>query len=253
MAHFPTLRFVSIIGAMLLAGGSSAQTVEGLDLAKARARAKAQTTRDLEAFSREIARRGEALKGAAEQTRAGAVANRARVRAASVPGRHGAGVDLDEMLAGSEELARAGQETKPRFIAFASLSMPSAALKEMMRDVGGAGGVVVFQGFPQNSVKLFMAGLSKAIEPRQQLNGVGIDPRLFRAFEVTAVPTYVVVSSDFEPCDGFDCTTRVPPYDRISGNITASHALRTFATGNGPGAAVSKVYLRALTAKGRGQ
>src|SRR5687768_5746055 len=100
MAHFPTLRFVSIIGAMLLAGGSSAQTVEGLDLAKARARAKAQTTRDLEAFSREIARRGEALKGAAEQTRAGAVANRARVRAASVPGRHGAGVDLDEMLAG---------------------------------------------------------------------------------------------------------------------------------------------------------
>jgi conjugal transfer pilus assembly protein TrbC len=242
-----------IAGLFIAVGSSSAQTVEGLDLAKARARAKAQTTRDLEAFSRDIERRAEGLKGAAEQTRAGAVANRARVKAGSVPGRPGAGVDLDEMLAGSEELARAGQGTKPRFIAFASLSMPPAALKQMMRDVSGAGGVVVFRGFPRNSVKLFMAGLSKALEPRQQLNGVGIDPRLFRAFDVTAVPTYVVVSSDFEPCDGFDCTTRVPPHDRIGGNITPAYALRTVAVGGGPGAAVAKVYLRALVAKGRGQ
>src|SRR5688572_25238611 len=53
-----------IAGLFLAVGSSSAQSVEGVDLAKARARAKALQTKDLEAFSREIARRGEALKGA---------------------------------------------------------------------------------------------------------------------------------------------------------------------------------------------
>jgi conjugal transfer pilus assembly protein TrbC len=32
---------------------------------------------------------------------------------------------------------------------------------------------------------------------------IGIDPRLFRAFDVQAVPTYVAVSSDFDLCAGF--------------------------------------------------
>ncbi|MEB3025905.1 TrbC family F-type conjugative pilus assembly protein, partial [Parvimonas sp. M13] len=75
---------------------------------------------------------------------------------------------------------------------------------------------------------------------------VGIDPRLFRAFNIDAVPTYVVVSTDFKPCDGFNCQTPVPPHDRMTGNVTPAYALRTFAQGGGAGAAIAKVYLASL-------
>jgi conjugal transfer pilus assembly protein TrbC len=75
---------------------------------------------------------------------------------------------------------------------------------------------------------------------------VGIDPRLFRAFNVTAVPTYVVASTDFDLCDGFDCQTQVPPHDRISGNVTADFALETIARGGGPSARIASQYLARL-------
>src|SRR3546814_5785758 len=70
---------------------------------------------------------------------------------------------------------------------------------------------------------------------------IGIDPRLFRAFDVQAVPTYVAVSSDFDLCAGFSCRTKVPPHDRMIGNVTVEYALSSFAEGNGPGARVAAV------------
>ena len=71
---------------------------------------------------------------------------------------------------------------------------------------------------------------------------VGIDPRLFRAFAVDAVPAYVVTATDFDLCDGFDCRTALPPHDRIDGNVTLAHALDTFASGSGPAARVAAIY-----------
>ncbi|KAK0349129.1 hypothetical protein LTR94_034406, partial [Friedmanniomyces endolithicus] len=95
------------------------------------------------------------------------------------------------------EAEKAPLSQSPRFIAFASLSMPDDALKQLVRDTASAGGVVVFRGFPNNSAKEFVARLSKVVD-KGQLASIGIDPRLFRAFQVEAVPTYVSVSSDFD-------------------------------------------------------
>ena len=88
--------------------------------------------------------------------------------------------------------------------------------------------------------------LSKVARPGEQLTGVGIDPRLFRAFGVVAVPTYVVTGSDFDLCDGFDCVTAVPPHDRMTGNVSAAYALETFARGGGPGALIAAQHLARL-------
>lgn len=85
-----------------------------------------------------------------------------------------------------------------------------------------------------------------SVKRGESLDGVGIDPRLFRAFAVEAVPTYVVASTDFELCDGFACTTAAPPHDRLSGNVTAEFALRTFAEGGGPGARIAAQHLARL-------
>ena len=116
----------------------------------------------------------------------------------------------------------------------------------MMDDVTRAGGVVVFRGLTQGSAKVMTDALSRVLKPGEQMDGVGIDPRLFRAFGIEAVPTYVVTSSDFDLCDGFDCTTAVPPFDRMSGNVTAAHALTTFAQGSGPGAKLAAQHLARL-------
>lgn len=238
---------VATVAALAAPGQNPQQTIDGMDIAKIRARAEAIAKEEGD-FAREISRRGDAVRQQALDVRERALANAARVKpdARKVAQQTATGVNLDEMLADSKELATASTDQQPRFIAFASLSMPPASLRQMMHDVGGAGGIVVFRGFPQNSVKAFMAGISKSIDKGQKLNGVGIDPRLFRAFNVTAVPTYVVVSTDFRPCDGFNCQTAVPPHDRMTGNVTPDYALRTFSAGNGPGARIARTYLASL-------
>ena len=57
---------------------------------------------------------------------------------------------------------------------------------------------------------------------------------------------YVVTASDFDLCSGFDCTSAVPPYDRMNGNVTAEYALRTIAEGDGPGARIAAQHLARL-------
>ena len=231
------------LAAASLATIALAQNIQGFDVQAARARADSQATEQA-AFAREIARRGQEMSAQAADAARGASTNRYQPGPNHHPGSNG--VDLDAMLASSDGAAKPSQAAKPRFIAFASLSMPPASLKQMMREVGGAGGVVVFRGFPNNSAKQFLAGVGKVVEKGQGLHGVGIDPRLFRAFDVQEVPTYVVASSDFQPCDGFHCQTELPPFDMITGNVTPGYALGTIAAGNGPGAAIARVYLAAL-------
>ena len=55
-----------------------------------------------------------------------------------------------------------------------------------------------------------------------------------------------MTSSDFDLCDGFDCRTQVPPHDRMSGNVSVSYALETFAQGGGPGALLASQHLARL-------
>src|SRR3546814_6701736 len=72
---------------------------------------------------------------------------------------------------------------RPQLIAFASLSMPPKALRQLIQDTARAGGVVVFRGFPNNSLKAFSQALGKIVERQDDFANIGIDPRLFRTFE----------------------------------------------------------------------
>ena len=125
-------------------------------------------------------------------------------------------------------------------LALANYSMTARAQSPQPRSF------VPLAQLPGNSAKALMAALAKVAKPGEQLDGVGIDPRLFRAFGIESVPTYVVTSSDFDLCDGFDCRTQVPPHDRMSGNVSAAYALETFARGGGPGALLAAQHLARL-------
>src|SRR3546814_2682584 len=109
-----------------------------------------------------------------------------------------------------------------------------------------AGCVVVFRGFSNNSLRAYSQALVKIVERQDDFANFGIDPRLFRTFDVQAVPTYIAVSSDFDLCAGCSCRTQVPPYDRMICNVTVEYALTSFADGNGLGARVAAVGLANL-------
>ena len=157
---------------------------------------------------------------------------------------NGGPVDFDEMIAGAKA-NRASPEGAPLFIAFASLSMPEEALSRMIEDTTKAGGVVVFRGFSAGNPQAFISGIRNVVDQAGASN-VAIDPRLFRSFGVDRVPTYVAVSSNFEPCDQLDCVTTPPAHDRISGNVSVGYVLETFVNANGPGAPVSRLALENL-------
>lgn len=224
----------------------AAQTVAGVDAGRLRAEAKKQAG-DAQLFADEVRRRGEAVRAEALQAREAAMRNRMPLQLGAKPS--GAVLDFDQMVASASRVANGSKaEAGPRFIAFASMAMPVGSLRALIRDVGNAGGVVVFRGLPHNSAKAFMTSMAKLVDKGQKTSGIGIDPRLFRAFSITAVPTYIVTTSDIALCDGFHCTTPLPPHDRLAGNVTTAYALERFAGGGGPGAAASKLFGRRLAA-----
>ena len=234
--------------AVVLAGGIAlAQSVDGIDVTAIGEKAEADAV-DEQAFVDDILARAEAVKGEGQEF-VGEVEASMPERIGSLKVGSDGLVDFDEVLADAAALQETGDEA-PRLIVFASLSMPEDSLKALIRDTGRAGGAVVFRGFPGNSMRAFQEGVMKVVENNDDYGNIGIDPRLFRAFDVRTVPTFVATSANFDPCDGFDCTTQLPPYDRMSGNVTLGYVLETFADGKGPGAQVSRVAKARLDKRG---
>lgn len=239
------MRLLTLGGIALLctAGLSTllAQSVDGVDVQSVKKRA-ADLATEAQAFVEQVKDRGDRFREDAATVQTDGVENMRRVASTDLPKGPAGAVDFDEIVQGAAGNIGANGGEAPQFIVFASLSMPESSLRQLVRDTADAGGVVVFRGFPNNSAKHFVARLSKVVD-QGQLASIGIDPRLFRAFEVQAVPTYVTVSSDFDLCAGFSCRTKLPPYDRMIGNVTVEYALTTFAEGNGPGARIAAVAL----------
>lgn len=222
-----------------------AQTVEGLDLDAIRARS-ATMDKDARALSDEVARRGDAFRKDAETIRSVALEQVKTLDPAKLPKGPNGAFDFDEMIGAASANMKDNRGTAPQLMVFVSTSMPQQALKRIIRETSAAGGIVVFRGFPGSSGKAFIAAISKVVEKQDQFASIGIDPRLFRTFDVDAVPTYVVASTDYTPCDGLTCRADPPPFDRMVGNVTLRYALETFVEDNGPGALIARTALRNL-------
>lgn len=246
--HFALGGFAASAALAAALGGALAQSVASdIDLDAIRARST-QNASDAEALAANARERAMAVTQQATTSAEQAQARGRRYTAKVSPGPAAANdtFDFDRMIAGAGDMARTDLGEAPRFIAFASTAMPPAALRQLIDDVPRAGGVVVFRGLTRGSAKAMSEALSRVLEPGERRDGVGIDPRLFRAFGIDVVPAYVVASSDFDLCDGFDCATNVPPFDVLSGNVTAGFALETIASGGGPGARIAAQHLSQL-------
>ena len=234
-------------GFLALAGVSAAiaQSVEDLDLGAIKGRS-AEQVREAQALVDAVAGRGGAHHGEAEDLRDAGLAAAGAIDPASLPAGPQGPVDFDEILSSAAANAQAPMGEGPLFTVFASLSMPQASLSRLIRDTTRAGGVVVFRGFPANSTRAFAEGLKRVVTEEAQETHIAIDPRLFRAFGVTAAPTFVVAGRPYELCDGFDCTGAVSDHDRMTGNVTVEYALERFSEARGPGAGIAATALANL-------
>ena len=241
------LLLIPLAAGISLAGLALAQSApEGIDLEAIRARS-AEHANDADALASTVRSRAEGVHDEALQSQSAAQAAATRFAETVPASANGAEVfDFDAMVRERAEAEKAPLSQSPRFIAFASLSMPPEALKALVRDMGRAGGVTVLRGFPAGGSAKFKATLAAIWQGDDAPQALGIDPRLFRAFGIEAAPSFVMVGSDFAPCDGFDCRDAPPPHDRLSGNVTVSQVLETFRDGNGPGAQLARLHLTRL-------
>lgn len=236
-----------LLGALALTGtfgALTAQTLPDLDLSHIARQAEA-VDGATQAFVRRLLERLPKDFGSAQEVSQAAVHQGEGSRAVLAAG---LGEDLADAMQGPlpTGVSPGGTQGETGLLAFASTSMPSDALERMIADVSKAGGTVVFRGFAAEGSRGFLAALRKAV-PEGSEARVILDPRLFRAFGVAEVPTYVAASASFPLCDALDCTSTPSPHDRIAGNVTTSYALETFVEGRGPGAAVAARALQRLS------
>lgn len=253
MKNFVSLSL--LFGATCTAGFAAAQNgnSQGLDIDAIRASAEFYTA-EAEALAENVRARSEAVRDDARRTQNHARSNRERYAKTVVrnrPTKKGEAFDFDAMIADQADMAKAEFGKAPRFIAFASLSMRPASLKTLVHDMAAAGGITVLRGFPKGSAKELTRALIQIANKNEELPPLGIDPRLFRAFDIKAAPSFVIASSDFTLCDGFDCVGAVPPHDRMSGNVSVEYALETFARGGGPGSQMARLHLNRLNGSAR--
>ncbi|MEO0688693.1 MAG: type-F conjugative transfer system pilin assembly protein TrbC [Pseudomonadota bacterium] len=246
MKHaFPLFAVTCLAIAATVAVASAQDASPELDLAQIRESAN-EHAGDAEALATAVRTKADALAQEAKQSRQEAMDNRAQYAATAKAAVDQGPLDLDGMIKAQADAETASLSETPKFIAFASLGMPEASLKALVRDVAKAGGVTVLRGFPQGDSKVFKRRLAAIWSNGDEPGALGIDPRLFRAFQIEAAPSFVMVASDFAPCGGFDCTDTLPPHDRVAGNITVEEVLETFARGGGPGARLARLHLRRL-------
>jgi len=129
----------------------------------------------------------------------------------------------------------------PEIIVFMSLSAPPATWREWSFEAVRIGAPMVLRGIGPQGLK---ATVKRVGAHLAEGAGAAIDPRLFRLFEVKAVPAVAVVPGGVPPCESRGCSADpAPPHDLVRGNIGLEAALRIIAGEGGPGRGTARRHL----------
>ncbi len=132
----------------------------------------------------------------------------------------------------------------PEIIVFMSLSVPGASLRQWSREAARIGAPLVLRGVARGGLKATVKHIGAHLAEGA---GAAIDPRLFRLFEVKAVPAVAVVPGGVPPCESRGCSADpAPAHDLVRGNIGLEAALRIVAGEGGPGRGTARRHLGKL-------
>ena len=132
----------------------------------------------------------------------------------------------------------------PEIIVFMSLSAPPAAWREWSLEAARIGAPLVLRGVARGGLRATVKRVGAHLAGGA---GAAIDPRLFRLFEVKAVPAVAVVPGGVPPCESRGCSADpAPAHDLVRGNIGLEAALRIVAGEGGPGRGTARRHLGKL-------
>lgn len=152
---------------------------------------------------------------------------------------------------------------------FVSWSMPLELLRSYALEAMWSGGTLVVKGVPpgKDLAEFITGDLRNLVYGKGAAANISIDPRLFDAYAVTAVPTIVYTTvRDNMQCQGVNPVSfqygegtfsydTCPPLDpklywKISGAVTSAYALQTFADDGAPGV---QAHIKALARAWQGK
>lgn len=137
----------------------------------------------------------------------------------------------------------------PEVIIFMSLSVPAAAWREWSTEAVRIGAPLVLRGVTRGGLR---ATVKRVGAHLAESTGAAIDPRIFRLFEIDAVPAVAVVSGGVLACTTRGCSgDPPPPHDLVSGNVGLGAALQIIADEGGPGRDAARRHLARLRGESR--
>lgn len=112
--------------------------------------------------------------------------------------------------------------TQPRpLLVFVSFAMPETELRELARQAARIGAPLILRGLVDDALLATQRKLSRYAD----ITGASfaIDPTLFRRFEVSAVPTFILPLEALQACSDSICP--VPAHVKLSGDAGLDHVL----------------------------
>ena len=112
---------------------------------------------------------------------------------------------------------------------FVSSSMGKELLKTYVKEARSYGGVLVFNGLPDNSWVKLNNMIMEIVEDQEGV-GIQIDPEEFDRFNIKTVPAFVLIKeADWITGTSEEMAEDRVIYDKVTGNIGTEAALRLFA------------------------
>lgn len=156
---------------------------------------------------------------------------------------HMKGIDIQKLAQRYEQEVKVEVQQNNQIMVFVSFSMPIDSIKKAIQDVKKVDGVVVLRGFVNNN---YMDTAKEIQKLGEQVGNIQVHPDAFKKYQVTSVPTVVLVEAQHEKI-GDDGCALPDSYLSISGDVPLSYALEQFAKqGNEHQQRLATRYLRHL-------
>lgn len=107
-------------------------------------------------------------------------------------------------------------------IVLVSLSMPDSKIKSLMTEASKVGAHIVLRGALDNDIGKTIERIQQ-FSDENQAGGIHIDPTLFRRFNVTTVPTFILPLEPVKTCDQNGC--QVPEHVKAHGTASLLYFL----------------------------
>jgi len=110
----------------------------------------------------------------------------------------------------------------PQPLVLVSFSMPEEQILSLVNEAAKVGASVVVRGLIDNDLQKTVWAL-KDLSSQVEGGGLAIDPTVFKRFDITSVPSFVLPFEALKRCDGVVCA--VPSYTKAAGSVTLRYFL----------------------------